>query len=101
MTERMYTGETPDEFRARRAPLENLWNGFMGAALASVSIAASHHTEASVNMEDLLARAAALTVPAARVHELVAAERQRSAASVDPFRWETVRDQIDRECHRG
>jgi len=25
----MYTGETPEEFYARRAPLENLWTGFM------------------------------------------------------------------------
>jgi hypothetical protein len=29
MSGRMYTGETPEEFYARRAPMENLWNGFM------------------------------------------------------------------------
>ena len=27
MSERMYTGETPEEFYARRAPLENIWAG--------------------------------------------------------------------------
>jgi hypothetical protein len=28
-SELMYTGETAEEFYARRRPLENLWNGFM------------------------------------------------------------------------
>ena len=28
----MYTGETPEAFYARRAPLEALWNGFMAAS---------------------------------------------------------------------
>jgi hypothetical protein len=27
----MYTGETPEEFHARRQPLEGLWSGFMAS----------------------------------------------------------------------
>jgi len=86
----MYTGETPEEFHARRAPLENLWGAFMASSMFGRA-----QSEYSVNMDDLLARAAVLSVPADRVREIVAAEHARAQVELKPFSWQTVQDQVN------
>lgn len=95
---RMYTGETSDEFYARRAPLESLWNGMVGGLVANFSVATQAKNRHGIEEDATLARAEALGIPVERVREIALAEMAKARTGSSSFSWGAVRSRMEQEC---
>ena len=82
-----------------RVKLEGATPAMLVAVMGgAVSAAYPSLIDAQLKMENLYAHAAARAVGEDVARELIAAEQRRARVSLDPFRWEHVKDEIDREA---
>ena len=76
---------------ATPAMLVSVMSGAVSAAYPSL-------VDVQLKTENLYAHAAVRAVGEGVVRELIATERRRAEVSPDPFNWERVKDQVDREA---